>query len=279
MPELLRPTVDFVFKRIFGDERNKDVLVDFLNSIFESAHRPLIESVEILNPFIDKEALTDKMSVLDIRARTESKTLVNVEIQLLNAGDMPKRTLFYWSRLYTEQLEEGDPYRSLQRTIAVNILDTSIIENAQYHNIYHVREDTTGEWLTDALEIHFLELRKLRESAQGITRRLVRWMLFLSARTKEQMNDLAREEPMMAKALTTLEFLSQDDQARHLYEARQKALHDYASAVEYAKEQGIQQKALEIARAMLAKRLDIKTIEEITQLPITTIEMLRSEGH
>ena len=100
---------------------------------------------------------------------------------------------------------------------------------------------------------------------------------------------------MMAKALTTLEFLSQDDQARHLYEARQKALHDYASAVEYAKEQGIQQgieqgmqagieqgieeKALEIARAMLARGLDIKTIEEITQLPITTIEMLRSEEH
>ena len=77
MPELLSPTVDFVFKRIFGDERNKDVLVDFLNSIFESAHRPLIESVEILNPFIDKEALTDKMSVLDIRARTVSVAATN----------------------------------------------------------------------------------------------------------------------------------------------------------------------------------------------------------
>ncbi len=64
--------------------------------------------MEILNPFIDKEALTDKMSVLDIRARTETRTLINVEIQLWNRRNIEKRTLYYWARMYAEQLEEGN---------------------------------------------------------------------------------------------------------------------------------------------------------------------------
>ena len=75
---LLSPLVDFLFKRIFGDEKNTDLLVHFLNAVFEEAGEPLVESVEILNPYIDKDALTDKMSVLDIRARTQARTLVDV---------------------------------------------------------------------------------------------------------------------------------------------------------------------------------------------------------
>ena len=290
MLELLNPTVDFVFKRIFGDERNADVLVNFLNSIFESANEPLIESVEILNPFLDKEALTDKMSVLDIRARTTTRTLINIEIQLWNAGDMPKRTLYYWARLYAGQMEEGDQYRTLQKSITVNILDFDIMDNEQYHNIFHVHEDTTGQLLTDALEIHFLELRKLREEAVGLEQRLVRWMLFLSSRSRERMGELAKEEPAMQKALTTLEFLSQDDQARRLYEARQKALHDYASAIGDATEkgmekgmekgrhegrkEGLKEASLEFARKLLAEGESPERVAHLTGLSLAEIKQL-----
>ena len=278
MLELLNPTMDFVFKRIFGDEKNADVLVNFLNSVFESANEPLIESVEILNPYIDKEALTDKMSVLDVRARTETRTLINIEIQLWNAGDMPKRTLYYWARLYAGQLEEGNQYRTLQKSIAVNILDFDVMDNKRYHNVFHAREDTTGQLLTDVLEIHFLELRKLREQATGLEKRLVRWMLFLAARTRERMEELAEEEPMMQKALTTLEFLSQDKQTRELYEARQKALHDYASAIGEAMEQGETKgetkKALAVARAMLAKGMDVALVSEVTGLSVEEVQSL-----
>ena len=62
--ELLSPKIDFVFKRIFGAQDNQDVLISFLNAVFEDAGQPLIASVEILNPFLEKDALSDKMSVL-----------------------------------------------------------------------------------------------------------------------------------------------------------------------------------------------------------------------
>ena len=183
---LLSPLVDFLFKRIFGDEKNTDLLINFLNGVFEDTGEPLVESVEILNPFLDKDAMTDKMSVLDIRARTETHTLVNIEVQIRNLGDMRERSLYYWAKLYERQLDEGDEYRQLRKAIAINILNFVEIENGHYHNVFRLRGDD-GRLLTDHLEIHFLELPKLRHSAADAERRLVRWLLFLSARTRNQM--------------------------------------------------------------------------------------------
>ncbi|PDO10806.1 MAG: hypothetical protein BLM47_05225, partial [Candidatus Reconcilbacillus cellulovorans] len=102
--EALDPKNDFVFKRIFGSEENKDVLLAFLNRTFEDAGRPRLTEIVLLNPYTDKDAPDDKQSILDICARAADGTLVNVEIQLFNRYDIEKRTLFYWAKLYTSQL-------------------------------------------------------------------------------------------------------------------------------------------------------------------------------
>ena len=161
---------------------------------------------------------------------------------------MPKRTLYYWARLYAGQMEEGDRYRTLQKSITVNILDFDIMDNEQYHNVFHVHEDTTGQLLT--------------------------------------MGELAKEEPAMQKALTTLEFLSQDDQARRLYEARQKALHDYASAIGEAMDKGTEKgrneglkEGRQEERLLLAKRLlemgdSVEKVMEVTDLSREEIQHL-----
>lgn len=283
--ELLRPTVDFVFKRIFGTEENKDVLVDFLNAVFESAGQPQVSTVEILNPFLDKDALYDKMAVLDVRARTETGTLINVEIQLWNRRDIEKRTLYYWAKMYSGQLQEGENYRKLNKTVTINVLDFDYIPNDRYHNVFHLREDLTDIWLTDNMEIHIVELRKLQEQAEGIERRLVRWMLFLSARTKERLEDLAVKEPAIKKAVTTLEFLSQDEEARRLYEERQRALHDYVSDIEGAREEGIE-KGIEVgelnrarttAYKMLRAGMDVKQISDFVDLPVEQVEEFKRQ--
>ncbi len=64
--ELLNPRNDFLFKRIFGSEENRDLLLHFLNAVFEDAHQPRIAQVELPNPFLDKDSLGDKLSVLDV---------------------------------------------------------------------------------------------------------------------------------------------------------------------------------------------------------------------
>ncbi len=82
--DLLDPKVDFVFKRIFGSEENKDVLLRFLNDALTES----VTSISLVNPYIDKDALEDKQSVLDIKAVTAKGEQINIEIQLSNKQDM-----------------------------------------------------------------------------------------------------------------------------------------------------------------------------------------------
>ena len=103
-----------------GDEKNTDILMAFLNGIFEDSGEPLVESVQILNPFIEKDALTDKMSILDIQARTQAQTIVNIEIQVRQTGEMRERSLYYWAKRYQSQLKAGDPYGRLGRVVVIN---------------------------------------------------------------------------------------------------------------------------------------------------------------
>lgn len=268
--ELLKPKVDFVFKRIFGTEENRDILLDFVNSVFESAGEPPVASVDILNPNLDKSAVQDKQSILDIRAKSADGQYINVEIQLWNRTDIEKRTLFYWARMYSGQLEEGDSYRQLNKTVTINILDFDYIDVEKYHTTFHLHEDTTSWVLTDDIEIHFIELRKLKEQSVGTQRRLVRWMLFIAGLSRDAMEELAMEEPVFRKALTTLEFLSQDAESRRLYEERQKALRDEISAAESAREEGREvgrkEEQLHIARNLLSMGMSVADVVTATGL-------------
>jgi len=290
MTDLLDPKNDFVFKRIFGSEENKDVLLAFLNRTFEDAGRPRLTEIVLLNPYTDKDAPDDKQSILDICARADDGTLVNVEIQLFNRYDIEKRTLFYWAKLYTSQLAEGEQYRKLRRTVAINILNFAFLPNAQVHNVFHLKEDRTGIGLTDDLELHFMELPKLREEEVPVEGGLTSWLLFLKGIEREQWEVLAMQEPALKKAMTTLEILSQSEEARWRYEARQKFLRDQASMLEGAREEGraegLQQglqkgelkKAEEVARNLLARGMDADTVAEVTGLPPERVHAWTNEA-
>ena len=239
--ELLNPRNDFLFKRIFGSEENRDLLVHFLNAVFDDSGQALVTTVELLNPFIDKDAVDDKLSVLDIKARTESGTLIDVEIQIVDHHDMAPRTVYYWAKLFEQQLAETEHYRALHKTVTINILDFSYLPSVAYHTTFHLREDATHALLTDLCEIHFVELPKLEMTRLDLNHPLIRWMLFLTTQTPEQLEALAMDDPVMKKAVTTLEFLSQDRQIRERYLARQKGRQTYAADMDAAREEGLQQ--------------------------------------
>ncbi len=306
MTELLDPRNDFLFKRIFGSEENQDVLLAFLNRTFTEAHRPPLREIIVLNPYIEKDSPLDKQSILDIRARTTEGELINVEMQLFNRYDMEKRTLFYWSKLYSSQLVEGQSYSTLKRCVTINILDFALLKNDLYHSVFHLHEDQTGITLTDDIEIHFLELPKLNAQAAPTKQGgLANWLLFLKGVTPDQWEVLTMNEPKLKKAMDTLEFLSQDQEARMRYEARQKYLHDQASLMEAAKnaelygfkagmekgiqegiekgmkqgieqgmEKGIEQSLQQTALRMLKLGLDTHTISQVTGLNESEIRTL-----
>ncbi|KRF03785.1 hypothetical protein ASG89_03240 [Paenibacillus sp. Soil766] len=278
MRDLLDPKNDFVFKRIFGSEENKDVLLAFLNCTFQEAGEQPLTEIVLMNPYTDKDSPQDKQSIFDIQAKTAEGNLINIEMQLFNRYDNEKRTLYYWSKQYASQLEEGQSYKKLKKCVTINILNFSILPNERYHNVFHLREDYSGIPLSDDLEIHFLELSKLSHHKTTTTGGLLNWLLFLKSDNTENWEVLKMQEPELGKAMTVLEFLSQDAESRRLYEMRLKALHDEASSMEGAREEGEKQGELkgklEVANKMLAKGMDMESISELTGLPIEEIKKI-----
>lgn len=275
MPELLDPRVDFVFKRIFGSEQNKDVLLAFLNSTFiETGEAPLTE-ITVINTYTDKDSPEDKQSILDIKAKTVEGKLINIEMQLFNPYHMEKRTLFYWSEMYFHQIKKGENYNLLKKCVTINILNYSCLNNERYHNVFHLREDHTGISLTDDIEIHVMELTKLEQHAIPLEKGgLVNWLLFLKGIDTTNWEVLAMNEPMLKKAMDTLEFLSHDAATRMAYDARMKALSDEKSMIEGARAEGAVEGKREMARELFSLGVDISAIVKASGLSEEEIRKL-----
>ena len=276
---LLNPKIDFVFKKIFGSEKHPGVLISFLNAVLKPKNN--ITDVEIKNTDIDKSYIEDKFSRLDVKAVTSKNEIINIEIQLKNEYNMIQRSLYYWSKLYEEQLEEGDRYDKLCRTVCINILDFKYLKNDRFHNGYRLKEIETNEELTDLEEIHFIEIPKLKKinSEKDIVDVLEGWVEFLRDPESEVVRKLEMTNKEIREAKDELYRLSMDEKERALYFIREKSIRDEISALANAEEKGMERgikkgernKAIEIAKSLLDV-LDIETISIKTGLSIKEIE-------
>ena len=110
-PVLLPPTMDFVFKGLFGNEKRPELLISFLNAVL-TPDEP-ITSITFKDRTIDKQYKEDKMGTLDILATTNKGELINVEVQVADEKNMIERSLFYWSRVFCVQHKNGITYKKL----------------------------------------------------------------------------------------------------------------------------------------------------------------------
>ena len=268
---LLNPQIDFVFKKIFGTEKNKPILINFLNAVIKPTTP--IKDVEIKNNDIDKDFIEDKFSRLDVKATTSNKEHINIEIQVNNEYNMIQRTLYYWSKMYSEQIQNRDNYSKLERTVCINILNFKYLKNDKYHNAYRLKEITSNEELTDLQEIHFIELPKFneignKEYVENVEEMdaLEKWLEFLvepESNTVRQL-ELSNEEIKLAKS--ELYRLSMDSKEREQYNMREKAIYDRISALENSRENGIKEGIEKVVKESLSQGLEISLISKITGL-------------
>ncbi|MBZ4663573.1 MAG: hypothetical protein JG776_1288 [Caloramator sp.] len=109
-----------MFKYIFGDVKHKRALISFLNAALKIPKEEL-EGLEILNPELSKDYKEDKKGILDVRVKTKDGKEIDIEVQILQSKFMPERTLFYWGKMYTQQIESGQDYTKLKKCITINI--------------------------------------------------------------------------------------------------------------------------------------------------------------
>ena len=201
---------------------------------------------------------------------------------------MIKRSLFYWSKLYSEQLNEGEDYSVLKRTICINILNFKYLKTRKFHSGYRLKEIYSNEELTDVAEIHFIEIPKLEEGTDEKDM-LVAWIEFLKNPESEKVRSLEMSIDEIREAKDELIRMSNDDTQRELYEMRAKTLKDKISALNEAERKGIKKgrqegikegeksKAIEIAKSLINIGLDKETISKSTGLDLNEIEKLMSK--
>lgn len=274
---LMSPKIDFAFKLIFGEEKNKDVLIAFLSAVLKVPKVSFV-GLELLNTELQREFKEDKKGILDVRIRLENGEQIDIEIQVLPTQYMPERTLFYWSKMYNSQLKAGKKYHNLKKCVTINILDFKCNNIKKLHTIYHITEDMVGENLTDLLEIHFLELAKLLDSEvpKDESDPVLIWMEFLNAKSRSVIEMLASKNEDVNKAYQVLQVMSQDEKARMAYEAREAALLDELSRISEAEEKGkIAGKIEGKIEAIINMLSDGLTTEKIHQYTGVSIEEIR----
>jgi len=208
LPEQFDPLNNFLFYKTFGEIGDEVQLLGFINAVLEKTRNHKITSVKIHeNKSFMADIMGGKSCILDVRARLNTGDYVNIEVQLKNKHNMDRRTLFYTGREYTGKLKSGKDYIKLPNIIAINIVGFDFPENAKsFHICFHLREDTQHEIiLTDALEIHFLNMVKFRKQIKVdhcLNEPLLRWLAWFDRNSPEE---IRKEAVKMDTAIMTAE--------------------------------------------------------------------------
>lgn len=274
----LKPTNDFIFKKIFGQTENADLLKDLLESILTDIK---INKVEINKDVsLERKMITDKLGILDVLATLNDDTKVNIEMQVKNYHNTVERSLFYGTGIYRENLDKGEDYIDIPTSISIWITDYNVFEEGPFHEKARLRRDFENKVLTNKLQLHYIQLPKFRAKCKRISSKLEEWLTFIENENLEAIKMSNNEN--IKKAEAELEYLTGDEETRRLAYLREKAIRDEISAMNWAKKDGMQKgmkKGMEKtkkehAKKMLAKNIDIDLIIEITGLTREEIENL-----
>lgn len=280
----LRPSNDFIFKLLFGsdDDVSKELLLAFCNDLFNVPTGQSLVNIEMLNPILNKGSITDKLAILDVKARVVGYGFINLEMQVNNQKNIHKRSLYYASKLIEEQMGEGEEYKKLKKVITINVMDFYYFSSDTYVNQFGLRGiRESAVYPDDLMNIYFIEMPKFIGLAQHgkihPDDRMAKWLRFLTNTEDTRWFEMVKQDPIIEKAVDKLRRASLDPETRMQYEAREKALEDIASIRGEALEEGALIKVQEIAKKLILKGMELEFIVEMTGLSKSEVTKLKDE--
>jgi predicted transposase/invertase (TIGR01784 family) len=273
----IRPTVDYAFKRLLGSPEHTNIKVHFINAVLNGI--PWITDVELLNPILGKESPTDKLAILDVRARDDQGRWLNIEMQTTLPAGLPQRLTYYVSSLYVSQLVEGAGYVTLQPAVSICLLDRLLFREApDPHLNFQLRDSRHGLTLSDHLQVHLLELPKYNpvgDRLVGATE-LEKWLYFFRFAADLSLDDIKERlsDNIFREAAGVLDMISQTPRERELYEARVKLERDEAARLLGAREEGLEEG---LEKGLERGRLEGKRIGKLVGVIQTLQQLLGDE--
>ena len=287
LSKFLDPKNDVAFRRIFGTEKNKDILIHFLNDILGFTGKNAIQDIEFLSTIQDPEIAAKKESIVDVLCRDSSGIQYVCEMQVAKTKGFEKRAQYYAAKAYSRQ---SGNYIDFKKVFFIAISNSTLfpteVEYISTHNIREIK--TNGHYLKD-FQFVFIELPKFtKNKVEQLESTVERWCFFFryaEDTTDEDLKDIAEKAPIIKLAYDELDKFSWNEKDLAAYEERVLSVQKEAAiweqrlddATEKGREEGEKQAKIAVAKNLLKAGVSIDLIAESTGLPQAEIKQLQEE--
>ena len=286
----LDPKNDLAFRRIFGNEKNKEILIHFINDVLGLEGNDKIQEITFQPTIQDPVIASKKQSVLDVLCKDANGEQIIVEMQVAPQEGFEKRAQYYAAKAYSRQLNKGKEvgarYEDLKAVIFIAICNNTIFKDKKGYLSRHIilDQESYSQDLKD-FSFTFIELSKFgikKKDIDKLSNIVEKWCYFFKYApvTKEKdVSKIVGKDEIIEKAYEELNQFNWTEEELLLYEKEEKRVMDNLAAEEYVFNQGIFTKAIAVAKKMLFKfHLDIDTVQEVTELPRAEIEEILQRG-
>ncbi|MEQ8539378.1 MAG: Rpn family recombination-promoting nuclease/putative transposase [Coleofasciculus sp. D1-CHI-01] len=277
--KFISPKVDYAFKKIFGSEQSKDILISFLNAIIYGEEKK-IQSLTIANPYNPGQLISLKESYLDIKAVLSDSSIVVIEMQIAPMASFNKRVVYNLAKAYSNQLGTGEDYPILNPVIAVTVTDFILLKKYDEVISQFVFQEKTKkiELFDNELQLIFVELPKFNKALSELNSLTDKWIYFLKeAASLDSIPESLGEVSEIELALNLANQANMTVEELEFVDRRGIMLQDEKGRIAYAKEEGKEEGREEgrLTEAIaLVMRLLKKRFGEIPLLISSQIESL-----
>ncbi|MEM1327546.1 MAG: Rpn family recombination-promoting nuclease/putative transposase [Bacteroidota bacterium] len=272
----INPLTDFGFKKLFGSEPNKDLLIDFLNVIIPD--RQVVDLSYSSNEHFGKSEL-DRKAVFDIYCIGENGERFIVEMQKAKQNFFKDRSVFYSSFPIQEQARKKEWDYQLDPVYSIGILDFVFDDHKDEQELFHLVElkDQRCEVFYDKLKFVYIELPKFKKAMSDLETHFEKWLYVFTHLSKLQDRPTELQERVFKKLFEVAELAKFSKEEREAYEESLKNYRDIKNVVDTAREEG-REEGKEEGRELGKQEQNIKIAKSLKQQGISPEIIAQSTG-
>ena|ERR1017187_2419550 len=278
----LNPFTDFGFKKLFGEEGSKDLLINFLNQLLP-AHRQ-VSTLAFVNPEVYPDSKEERKAIFDIHCKSISGERFIVEMQKARMEYFKDRALYYTTFPIRDQAQKGEWDYNLQPVYLIAILDFRFSESSSKHQAIKtdvMLKDQEGNVFYDKLHFCFVQMPFFDKNESQLETQFDKWLFFLKNLENFDHIPAVLNEPVFKRGFKIARLANLKPKELLEYNESIKKYLDMMNIIETAKKEGIKEGIKEgmvkVALNALKRGMPVKEIAALTGLSVAEIENLRDK--